>query len=351
MRYISRSSFDTFSECPRKGYWRYLSGPFDPTSPGGLEEPRGSWHLDFGIAWHAGAEQLLRGEGWEAALEAARPSLSGLEEPAQNLVLALFQAWERAKRDDFFSRFEVLEIEKEFEIPISPNVVLYTRADAILRERADGSVWVLNWKTTSDTKDWTRKWFFDPQGWTEAIAAESALGLPVAGTLYFGVWKGPIYQGKTSSRLIYGYRHTSKQGMVTWATENGGGGQRFEVWKERFPFGDGLSAWIGWLHPDFLAKHFLESAPQLRQDALVESWLRQVVRQENDIDHALGFPPEEREEFFLQRWGDLNCGRCSFKDLCLRRARPEELIAEGLLSPRKASPRDEAAFRRELSND
>lgn len=341
MRFISRSSHDTFKQCPRKGYWRYLSGPFgeDPQVRG-LEEPRGSIQLDLGIAWHTGAEKLLAGEPWEAAWEAAQPLPESLGLAERNWLLAAFMAWDRAKRSEFFDRFEVLHVEKDILVPISPNVTLYTRADALVRERADGSFWVLNWKTAADVKDWNKKWFFDPQGWLEALAAEAELGAEVAGTIYLGVWKGPVWQGKTTSRLIYGYKHHSRSG-VTYGTENGGGGVRFPVWEESFPFGDGLAAWINWLDKGFLAKHFVESAPQLRQDKLVEDWLRQVVRRENDIDHALSFPEDEQVNFFEQNWDDTNCGRCPFKDLCLLRSTPEELIKDGFLLPRKRSPRDE----------
>jgi hypothetical protein len=253
-------------------------------------------------------------------------------------------AWERAKAEEFHERFEVVTVEEEFEIPISPNVVLYTRADAVLRERADGSHWVLNWKTASDVKDWNRKWFFDPQGWTESLAAEARLGIPVAGTIYLGIWKGPIYQGKTTSRLVYGYKHSTKAG-ITYGTENGGGGTRFEAWKETFPFGDGLAAWIQWQPKDFLRKYFVESSPQLRQDQLVQDWLQQVVRRENDIDYAMGFPHDERVNFFEQNWGDVNCGRCAFKPLCLQQASPESLLESGLVRARRSSPRDEAEGR------
>jgi hypothetical protein len=341
MRYISRSSFDTFRECPRKGYWRYLSGPFEGSTTLGLEEDRFSWHLALGIAWHLGAERLLnRGDALEA-FEASKPAHEGLGEVEREWLLAAFLAWERGKQEEFFERWEVLSIEDEFEIPISPNVVLYTRADAVVRDRADGSCWVLNWKTASDVKDWNKKWFFDPQGWTEAIAAESKLGVEVKGCIYLGVWKGPIYQGKTTSRLLYGYKHQGRGG-TTYGTENGGGGSRFEAWKEEFPFGTGTAAWISWLPKDFLSKHFVESAPQMRQDSLVERWLRQVVRYENDADHVLTGSPEEKEEFFWQNWSEQTCGRCAFKDLCLLRSTPEEILKEGLLKPRRRSPRDEA---------
>lgn len=304
-----------------------------PTSP----------HYVIGIVWHIGAEVLLKGGTGEEAFAAAAPAAEafGLQPPWNQWLLGAYLAWERAKQEDFLQQWEILSIEEEYEIPISPNVVLYTRADAVARDRSDGTLWVLNWKTASDIKDWNRKWFFDPQGWTEALAAEAKFNEEVKGCIYLGVWKGPIYQGKTTSRLIGGYRHTSRTG-TTYGTENGGGGVKFDAWRESFPFGEGLAAWISWLPKDFLAKHFCESAPQMRQDALVESWLKQLVKQEDAIDYVLAEGTEEEKEiFFWQNWSD-ECSRCHFKDLCLRRSDPEELIKDGFLRPRHRSPRDEA---------
>lgn len=347
MRYISRSSHDTFRECPRKGYWKYLSGPWNGAEVLGLEEQRDNINLTVGILWHEAAEEMLRSRNpWGAVLAAKNnPLWAAAPVNWQSWLYAAVLAWDRVAADEFHESWEILSIEDEFEIPVSPNVMFYTRADAVVRDRGDGSVWVLNWKTTSDIKDFTKKWFFDPQGWSEAIAAESRLGIEVSGCIYLGVYKGPHYKGDTTSRLIYGYRNNSRAG-VTYSTSTNGSAIKFNAWEERFPFGEGLPAWISFLDKDFLKGHFVQSAPQIRQDSLVEDWLRQVVRYENDIDAAMHWPEEDRNSFFYQNWSDHNCGRCAFRDLCLKRATPEGMLEEGLLRPRSKSPRDEAAGRK-----
>lgn len=344
MRYISRGSHEAFRTCPRAGYWRYLSGPYGPDGTLGLEPSTSPNYLTLGSAWHLAAEGLLRGE---VAEEAVKPALAYAKEQGNlgdgelNLLLALSLAFERAVAEEFFSKYEVVNIEEELLTPLTPNVQLYTRADAILRDRLSGDLWVLNWKTASDVKNWNRKWFYDIQSWTESLAAEAKLGEPVRGCIFYGVWKGPIYQGSTSSRLVYGYRYTAPNGTVSYATENNGGGSRFPVWQETFPFGEGIPAWIEFLPKEFLKKHFVESAPQIRQDHLVEAWLRQVVGYESDVDHVLGAgSPQDKLDFFWQNWGEDTCGRCPYSPICLGKADPESLMEEGMLRPRKASPRD-----------
>jgi hypothetical protein len=268
---------------------------------------------------------------------------NNLSDAELNWLLAISLAWERAAAESFFEKYEVVSIEEELTTPLTTNVVLYTRADAILRERLSGDLWVLNWKTAGDVKDWNKKWFYDIQSWTESLAAEAKLGEPVRGCIFYGVWKGPMYNGGISSRLVYGYRYTGANGTISYGTENSGKGVRFPVWQERFPFGDGVAAWVNFLDPSFLQKYFVESAPQIRQDSLVENWLRQVTSYESDVDHVLQQGSEQDKlDFFWQNWGEQTCSRCAFNPICMERATPEALIAEGFLRPRHRSPRDEA---------
>jgi hypothetical protein len=318
----------------RAGYYRYLIPNGTPTP--GLEERAMPKPLALGICWHKGAESLLRGDSGMVAAQIALaeaegyPSLGTVEEM---WLLGAILAWERSAREDFFAKYDVLAIEEEMEVAVSPNVILQARADAVLQEKMTGDVYVLNWKTASSISDWNSKWFFDVQSWTECVAAEAKLGIPVAGCLFYGINKGPIWKGQITSRLIYGYKETTSSGLVSYTPEYKSGLKKFEVWNESFPFGDGIPAWIEWLPKDFLKGHFCVSAPQIRNDFIVEKWLRQLARIEGDIDSILQGSSEDHQDFFLQNFGD-QCRNCSFIDFCLGRSTPEALIEANYLKPR-----------------
>lgn len=332
----------------RAGYWRYLSP--NGTQTNGYEPYRMETPLALGISWHKGAEALLSGRpAAQAAEEALReasnyPSLGEVE---NQWLLAATLAWDRACSEPFFDQYDVLSVEDEIEVKITPNVTLQARADAIVQERSTGDIYVLNWKTASDIKNWNRKWFFDVQAWTECIAAEAKIGQPVAGCLFYGIYKGPVWQGKTTSRLIYGYKEELSGGSTIYTPEYKAGLKRFEAWQESFPFGDGIAAWINWLPKDFLREHFCVSAPHMRNDQVVEEWMRQLARVESDIDHILASGnDEDHKDFFIQNFGD-HCGRCPFVDLCLKRAEPASLVEAGYLRPRQ----DHHAAPQEVIND
>jgi hypothetical protein len=323
----------------RAAYWQYLSGPFGEGPTLGLSPATTNKHLALGICWHIAAEELLK---HQPAAEASRKALveaekySELGEVEKNWLLAAPLAWERSKAEEFFAEWEVLSIEDQMETALSPNVILQSRADAVIQRRVDGTIWVLNWKTTGKAlKDFNAKFRLDIQSWTEALAVEANLGLPVAGTIYYGVWKGPVWNGNMTSRLIYGYKEWLPSGAVTYTPEYKGGRKRFEVWNESFPFGEGITAWINWLPVDFLASHFTMAPPALRNDYLVEKWLRQVVRREADIDNILESGSEDDiMDYFEQSWSEA-CDKCPYLNLCLERSDPDTLMREGLLVPRK----------------
>lgn len=326
----------------REGYWKY----FHPTEEGatGLTPVFRPAYYDLGIAWHYVAERLLAGySGADAAVPALEyaekcPSL-GVEE--KNWLLAAALAWERVRREEFFDQYDVVTIEEEVDVTLSPGTVLRARADAVVQDRNNGTYWVWNWKTTSQISGWTRKWFYDIQAWTESLAMEGHLGVPVQGCIFEGVWKGPYWNGQMNSRLVYGYKRwsDSMNGYV-YTTEAKGSPrpEKFPVWEESFPFGDGVAAWISWISKGFLQNHFAVSAPQFRDDALVEAWLRAIVRREDDISHVADMGNnEELQDFFVQNFSDSNCPRCPYADLCMRRSTPEALIEEGVLEPRDDS--------------
>jgi hypothetical protein len=149
-----------------------------------------------------------------------------------------------------------------------------------------------------------------------------------------------------TSRLVYGYKKSSQDGSASYSTDREAGSQRFNVWEESFPFGDGIAAWVSWLPYDFVRGHFALSVPQMRNDQIVTNWLRQLVRVETDIDHILSTGSrEDAESYFIQNFGD-RCAKCPYVDLCMQRATPEALIEEGRLIPR----RDHHAVTEEGSN-
>lgn len=276
---------------------------------------------------------------YDAALGAAGAApLDGYDallwDEGRHLAAGLVAGWARSTQwSDFLKRYEILKVEEEIETPLTPDLALYSRIDLLVRDRLDGAIYVVNWKTSSSQKDWNTSWDFDIQGWTECMAAEQLLGEKVAGTIYVCLYKGVRRNGMYTSPLIYGYRKVEKSGSLTYRDSYRGGGEKFPVWLAKdLPCGEGLASWVAWLPQATIDAQFIVSPPILRNTSAVDGWLDGVVRWEGDAKHIAS--GADHLDFFTQNFSKWNCTRCAFKDVCRGQTTVADLLRAGQLVPR-----------------
>jgi PD-(D/E)XK nuclease superfamily len=164
-----RSRIIAMQTCPRS---RWLAYHANGT---GLQRRAKSLPLQFGSAFHVGAELLLNSEHpfkVELAVkagcaflteqfEAAAISFDGeLPDDAQKaleygreehmaLAEALLRAWYAYEGESFLSSFDVLEVEQEGRANLTDDLTLMFRPDALVRDRASGDLYIVSWKTCS----------------------------------------------------------------------------------------------------------------------------------------------------------------------------------------------------------
>lgn len=258
-------------------------------------------------------------------------------EEGRALVEGLVRGWHLTCFEAFMEEYEVICVEKEIRALLAPNVTLQARADAVIRRRSDGSVWVLNWKTSSSIGEWTSQWEDEVQAWTEALAMEDHLGQKVAGVIFEGLFKGVKRDGLYTSPTIYGWSCHLPQGTLYSATYERFSKEKpwrkFPVWKE---FPGGVAGWINWMPEDVLSAQFVRSEPILKNDEVVQKWIRQVVRRETDIEHILEVgDTQDKEDFFWQNFKKFNCKWCPFKPVCKMQITIDDAIKAGQFVPRE----------------
>jgi hypothetical protein len=294
--------------------------------------------LALGIALHAGLEALLNGESSARALALVREhwlaELGSNTESADlraisDLAQALLKGWSRAKLPAFLEQYEIVSVEKEEVVPLTPTLALYARADAVVRDRNDGFLYVINWKSTSSKKDWTQQWTNEVQAWTEALAIESALGEPVVGCIFEGFYKGGKYDDSSTSPLIRAFWNPETN---EWSHE-----RRGKPWIARSAsqFPGGIAAWVDFLPLDVVEDQFVRSAPIIKDDAVVRAWLAQRIRFFTDAQRFLqpDVSEADRLEFFMQNFG-WNCRGCPYTRACQQQISIEDLVAVGELKVR-----------------
>jgi hypothetical protein len=268
--------------------------------------------------------------------------LAYAKEEGEQLCEALVRGWDRVRRAAFLDQYEIVSVEQEVKATLAPNIVLNARADAVVRDKETQQVFVLNWKTSGNISDWNRQWDDEVQAWTEALAVEDSLGVPVAGVIFEGLYKGTYREGKNHSPLIYGWKLPMGGGKAIYSAKYRRFTKeepwvKFPLWREDPPGGAGLAGWVAWLPVDVVEEQFVRSTPILKNNRVVENWVRQVVRRETDIERMLepDVTEEDREDFFTQHFSKINCQSCPFKRVCKLQTSIPEMVQNGELVRRK----------------
>lgn len=213
MTRIDRSRHLELLRCPRARYLGYHYGG------GGLtySASRPSIYLITGGCIHKGLESLLLARGTEVAVgealnEFVRQTfdIKGLEGQSDEnlsytlaeqkaLIEILLRLYAVRALSALLAEYEVLEVEQEYEWPLTPEITFMSRVDGLLRSRANGDLVVLSFKTDSgyNPKAKIEDHQIDLQGLTEPWAVYASLGehkraLPMGNKMEFlikGEWK------------------------------------------------------------------------------------------------------------------------------------------------------------------
>ena len=340
--YISKGRIEALNKCRRRYYYSYhFKGGFDAPSPNidlaiGIAAHRGLEYALLGQRDKAGSETLLAFDTYTKEWPLDDPLLVSQRGEGRDLAHGLVLGWLRACSEEFDAKYEVLSVEREIELPLSPDIILVARCDATVRDRNSGLVYVWNWKTTSDRKDWNSKWLYDIQMWTEATALECSLNEVIGGTIVAGLYKGIKDEGRLASKLIYCYE---KNGV--YRPDYAAGWVRDRI--------SDIPGWVDSIPLPVLKNMYLESQPILKNEEVVEAYLRQIVRLETDVTHISESATEEdRLEYFTQSFSTMNCRWCPFLDACMKRSSMDSLIDSGRVIPR-TSPLDVRNKKEEVS--
>lgn len=375
----SRSALAAYQQCPRRRYWQYEAQ--NGTATPGWERKRLAIPLVTGIYVHQGLEQALKGTdaataagGAKAeylkevtarglAVEDGTDEAAVVDEQAAH-VEALVLAWCRVRLPKWLDEYEVIEVEVEDRVPLAEDVVLASRADAIVRRKADHRLFVVNFKTVAKADErWLRSWEVDMQMMTELLAAERRHGHEFGGVIIEGLIKGRRMpdekdaDGKTTSYrdstpLLYGYKCDADPPLVPLQYSHEytrrKGWYRFPVWKENFQgsvelgsFASPLAYWINWLPEEVVEGQFCIVPPIMRDAARIESKVQQIVAMEQRIQTGTDMViqrghPELLDVFFPQN--EHSCvypSTCACKDLCFTHGVAEDPLGSGLYQPRK----------------
>ncbi len=151
-RLYDSSKLQEYLKCPRSYFFRYILG---------WKRSESNIHLHFGKCWHSAMEYLLRNgnsdESCEAAaelferqyrevipdavIESSSPKTPGYAKVALKMYVEKYRS----------DSFEVLHTEAAGAVPIRQDRILHFKVDAIIRDREDGLIKVLEHKTAGQS--------------------------------------------------------------------------------------------------------------------------------------------------------------------------------------------------------
>lgn len=198
MNFTSRSAVECYQTCNRK---RFLNYHYDHI---GIVPVQASVPLTTGSCIHVGIEHLLKRirlgvnvlvdkRELEVAVELARNAyrelvgedgLRGLATDndyqqkytyAEQVALTegLIRAWYYVEAPQIISRFRVVEVEKEINIPLTPDIMFQSRCDSLLQDVQDSSYFAYSLKSAKQWSERQEKSYKrDLQGITEIWSIE-----------------------------------------------------------------------------------------------------------------------------------------------------------------------------------
>lgn len=355
---IDRSRISAYFNCPRAYFWQYeyLNHGLAPTK---TPSP-----LVIGGSIHKGLETLLRGGSEQTSVDAGiaclRDSLAsgGLElEPQEDvlfvykeqesLVEGLVRVYARIGAPRLLEQYEIVEIEEEYDLPLSDRVTFMSRADGLLRKRTDGRLYLLSFKTAKRyEKRLSSDGFADVQGLSEAAAIEPLIGEEIAGVQMEYLIKGarmasPEGTVIQQNLLVHPWLNegaigSSVRDPANWAWsyrwKDAVGGhalgkawKRVNVWEYM-----SIADWVSLLQSNDVQANcgsaldtvLISPVPYFRRTEELKDWRDQTravgERLANYRDNVGGLPNREKlNEFYPQNRRACNWpSKCPMQDIC-----------------------------------
>jgi len=168
--YTSRSAIECYQHCPRKRWLGYLYGGR------GLAATRANVPLTTGTCIHTGVAFLLRNVMQGLIMDVSQSGIENWVDSAVSIALqeyqkvvsesgiqvkenedsafvyaqecakteALVRAWAIAELPILVKEYEIYSVEDEIVVPLSVNVLLQARVDAILKSRRAGEFIIIH---------------------------------------------------------------------------------------------------------------------------------------------------------------------------------------------------------------
>lgn len=339
----SRSAND--ENCRRM---RYLEREWGGT---GLVPIHEGWALLYGNICHKALEELAKTGRIDyskvRAKVQAESKAAGMDLINQRdwtaLTLGTLQCLEQTVWPLLMAEYEILGTEKWIEYKVASGFLFRARQDLLLRNKFDGHILLLDYKTTSSTKpQWIKSWAKSVQLHSSMYALRQSEGINVDRALIIGLYKGYKDDRKGLQRSVFNYGYVNREfGMTPEYSVEYKRGRGWEMFSPLEEFED-YSQWLSMLPRETVAEQFPQTAPIMLREDIAETWFRQQLIREREVDEAAQLLQEVTtvaaidailDKYFRQNFSKCEPAYgfdCSYKDICWIPTVKADPLASGL---------------------
>lgn len=176
-------------------------------------------------------------------------------------------------------------VEQEMTYRLADDVTFMSRPDLVM-EAADGTLWYIEYKTTSTKKpSWMASWSTAVQLHSSIKAIEQTHGVHMTGVIVQGLYKGYESYGRQNSPMCYGFVRPGSPPFVAEQVryDYAAGWQRQPTWLRP----GGVRAWVDAMPDAILGDQFPQAPPIFVNHDLVDRFFAQVLVREREVAAAL----------------------------------------------------------------
>ena len=301
LKVYDRSRSTTDWQCPRKRYLQYeLYGR-------GVVPEDTAIELYLGTTIHDALSGIARGLDINLIADTARTQVkealvgAGTEDEVNYaseqaaLVEGITRGFHLHVWPQLIEKYpRILAIEQEMTYD-HDGFTFMAKPDLVLASEDESDIIYVVYKSTSSKKDsWVNSWGYAVQLHSTIRAIEQTLRKKVTGVIVQGLYKGFESYGKQSSPFCYLYFRAANPPFVKEevAYEFKAGLKRYPTWERS----GGVKEWVENMPAHVLADQFPRTPVIFIKDDLIDSFFRQRIAREMEIDLALQMLEQHKDD-------------------------------------------------------
>lgn len=272
---------------------RYYAREFGGT---GIIPIQAGWHLVYGNIIHKGLEELAKTGSidyprWKQAIadEAATAGYDSIySKNWQALVEGSLRGFQKSVWPLLMAEYDIVSPEGWIEWEAKPGFRFRARQDLLLKNKFDGHLCYVEYKTTSSNKpQWIASWAKNVQLHSSMYALKMSQGVEVQNSIVIGLYKGYKDDKNNLQRSLFSHAWVNREYPMSpaysYTYQRARGWELFSA-AEEF---ENLEGWVANMPQEILTEQFPQTGPIFPREDIAQRYFKQQLIREAEVADAL----------------------------------------------------------------